>query len=122
MSIMTDQEILDVVTAHTQGKSIEWNKPFSGNWQPVIGNPAWCFTQEVYRVKPEPKYRSYTEAELNSLIGKIIVHKLSSARYIVCSTYCGAVCLATINGYIGIPAQELVSFYTLNDFPCGVLV
>jgi len=51
---MTDQEIIDVVTAHRDGKAIECGGAVRGTWVPCV-NPNWNFGSCDYRVKPEPR-------------------------------------------------------------------
>lgn len=50
---MTDQEIIDVVTAHKNGKSIQMSI-LNGEWVDC-DFPMWNFVGCRYRVKPEPR-------------------------------------------------------------------
>lgn len=59
---MTDQEIIEVVTAHKEGKKIEskWNRNLaSSDWELMkwheCENPTWDFGYYDYRVAPEPR-------------------------------------------------------------------
>jgi hypothetical protein len=52
---MTDKEIIEVVTAHKDGKPIE-GRHVTGttDWSDCTIDPAWNFGDWDYRVKPEP--------------------------------------------------------------------
>lgn len=65
---MTDQEIIDVVKAHQEGKKIEfrWDPRFqlkANDWVLCTEYNMWDFSIYEYRVKPEPKFRPYKNAE-----------------------------------------------------------
>lgn len=53
---MTNQQILEVVSAAEAGKRIEWrHKEQRGQaWNPA-DNPVWDFCHNEYRVAPEPR-------------------------------------------------------------------
>lgn len=52
---MTDDQILEVVQAHKEGKQIEV-KPNHGYWGGcVLNEPNWNFADYDYRVKTEPR-------------------------------------------------------------------
>ena len=50
---MTNQEIIDVVTAAEAGKTIQVNDLYKG-WVDV-SSPDWDFVGKTYRVKDEPR-------------------------------------------------------------------
>lgn len=55
---MTDQEIIEVVTAHSQGKQIQYSSLTGTYWVDCDDSrgPAWNFLSRRYRVKPaEPR-------------------------------------------------------------------
>jgi hypothetical protein len=54
---MTDQQILDVVRAHQEGKQIQQSRLEynNGEWIDCHYGPGWNFANFSYRVKPEPK-------------------------------------------------------------------
>lgn len=62
---MTDQEIIDIVTAHKEGKTIEYKRKGLDNigWHVYCPNPMWDFRNFNYRVKEESKYRPYKNAK-----------------------------------------------------------
>lgn len=47
----TPQEMIDLITAHTQGKPIQVKFIGTGTWL-YDPNPNWNFSQSRYRVKP----------------------------------------------------------------------
>ena len=55
---MTDQEILKVVKAHSEGKIIEWSYKYKDDWSETM-RPIWDFQNLKYRIKPENEYRPY---------------------------------------------------------------
>lgn len=59
---MTDEEIIAVVTAHKEGKTIEVTSKSKLNWE-ITEYPCWNFDYWDYRVKPEPHYRPFENAE-----------------------------------------------------------
>ena len=61
---MTDDEIIEVVRAHKEGKQIQWSHPSKRDWYTFEGQPEWNFAQFTYRIKPEPrKPREWEVAE-----------------------------------------------------------
>lgn len=56
----TIEEMIAVMTAYKEGKTIEIRKGTS--WEEVKV-PAWNWVNYKYRVKPEPKWRPYKDAE-----------------------------------------------------------
>ncbi len=51
---MTDEQIVDVVLAHMQGKKIQYG--YSDSWADCQDNhPNWDFSRFNYRVAPEPR-------------------------------------------------------------------
>lgn len=49
---MTPDQIIEVVTAFKNGKTIEARHKAMGDWHVAV--PAWDFHQFDYRIKPEP--------------------------------------------------------------------
>lgn len=62
---MIDEEIIAVVTAHKEGKMIEYCYKAEGNgiWSNCPLSICWNFGVFNYRVKPEPHYRPFESAE-----------------------------------------------------------
>ena len=50
---MTHDEMIEVIQAHKEGKSIQWRLAGRGAWTDT-GKPNWNFDSKQYRVKPEP--------------------------------------------------------------------
>ena len=55
--IMSDDEILEVVQAHKEGKKIESRPLHLDQWFPILSlsSPTWNFAENDYRVAPEPR-------------------------------------------------------------------
>ena len=70
--MMTDDEIMAVVSAHKAGKRIEWEDA-RGAWSACHAAPSWDFRHTNYRVAPEPKLRPWRESEVP--IGAIVRSK-----------------------------------------------
>lgn len=60
MTIEETKERIAVMQAYVDGKQIQLQLP-DGKWA-EIPNPDWC-TNANYRVKPEPKYRPFKNAD-----------------------------------------------------------
>jgi len=62
---MTHDEMIEVITAHKEGKQIEYSYRAglgSERWQAVSSStPLWAFDEIVYRVKPLPRVRWIVE-------------------------------------------------------------
>ena len=60
--------ILPIIQAFSEGKTIQWLKPDSDEWIDVVGGDNVDFedlaeSNVAYRIKPEPKYRPFKNAE-----------------------------------------------------------
>lgn len=60
---MTEQEMIEIISAHMQGKDIECRPVDSHDKWYIVKNPSWDFYTYEYRVKSEPSYRPYKNAE-----------------------------------------------------------
>ena len=57
-------ELMPIIQAFAEGKDIEYRtKGFNENWKKVTQIPELSFKSFEYRVKPEPKYRPFANAE-----------------------------------------------------------
>ena len=57
-------ELLPIIQAFAEGRDIEYRtKGFNENWKKVTQIPALSFKSFEYRIKPEPKYRPFANAE-----------------------------------------------------------
>lgn len=58
------KELLPIIQAFAEGKDIEYRtKGFNEDWKKVTLIPELSFKSFEYRVKPEPKYRPFANAE-----------------------------------------------------------
>lgn len=64
------KKLLPIIQAYSEGKTIQWYKPDSDEWEDwtTAGNDYVDFEdiagyEVCYRVKPEPKYRPFANAE-----------------------------------------------------------
>lgn len=60
--------LLPIIKAFSEGKTIQWLKPDSDEWIDVVGGDNVDFedlaeSNVAYRIKPEPKYRPFANAE-----------------------------------------------------------
>ena len=60
--------LLPIIQAFSEGKQIQWLKPDSDEWIDVVGGDNVEFedlaeSNVAYRIKPEPKYRPFKNAE-----------------------------------------------------------
>lgn len=57
-------ELLPIIQAFAEGKDIEYrSKGFNEDWKKVTQIPALSFKSFEYRIKPEPTYRPFANAE-----------------------------------------------------------
>lgn len=57
-------ELLPIIQAFAEGKDIEYrSKEFNEDWKKVTQIPALSFKSFEYRIKPEPSYRPFANAE-----------------------------------------------------------
>ena len=57
-------ELLPIIQAFAEGRDIEYRtKGFNEDWKKVTQIPALSFESFEYRIKPEPKYRPFANAE-----------------------------------------------------------
>ena len=62
------KKLLPFIQAFSEGKKIQWLKPDSDEWIDVVGGDNVDFEDltefnVAYRIKPEPKYRPFKNAE-----------------------------------------------------------
>ena len=62
------KKLLPIIRAFSEGKKIQWLKPDSDEWIDVVGGDNVDFEgftefDVAYRIKPEPKYRPFKNAE-----------------------------------------------------------
>lgn len=59
---MTIEAMIGILQAYKEGKKIEFRPKGSDTWIEE-SEPAWNFGNYVYRIKPEPHYRPFKNAE-----------------------------------------------------------
>lgn len=94
-----------VMQAFAGGAVIECLLGSPAAWK-VHSAPAFCVRNE-YRVKPEPKYRPFTDNELKGLVGKVIVD--------------GAGLTVLVDEYFTIGGTAYVRHYTSTYLAAGLL-
>ena len=52
----------EVMLAYADGKEIEWSDKGIDDWR-IAGTPTFDWVKNDYRIKPEPKYRPFKDAE-----------------------------------------------------------
>ena len=58
------KQLLPIIQAFAEGKDIEYRtKGFNEDWKKVTQIPALSFESFEYRIKPNPKYRPFANAE-----------------------------------------------------------
>ena len=58
------KQLLPIIQAFAKGKDIEYRtKGFNENWKKVTQIPELSFKSFEYRIKPEPKFRPFSNAE-----------------------------------------------------------
>lgn len=116
----TIEEKIAVMTAFKEGKEIEFLD--DGKWL-LTSNPAWDWAYRDYRVKPEPKYRPYANAE--ECYKDVVKHGgwvISGNEHYkkICSIYKDTVKL--FDYAVVKPFCEMLSYTWADDgTPCGVL-
>lgn len=125
---MTEQEIIDVITAHQRGEKIQYRRMKEKTWYDSVTPPTWNFSQYVYRVKPKPRVRPYTYEELKEAVRKhgLMVEKVNSDP----DSPCCLVILGFDKFHVsfkfrsnpGIDLYELVDYVWADDgSPCGIV-
>ena len=132
---MTTQEKIEVMQGFVDGKQIEFTEVERDNWreypQDLIA-PSWNWERNNYRIKPEKKYRPYTDA--NEMIAdgakRFVVgdwpsivmpmiwvrFKDANAPYLVCGYLSSSVAIGVARPSF----SELLDDYTyLDGSPCG---
>lgn len=118
--MMTDDEIIEVVQGHKNGKTIQFFLELDREWKNVVGKPTWNFDAITYRIKPEPKLRPYTYEEALEAwkLHKYVKNKTGHfASNILGMQYDKIKLSENFVCY-----QTLLDYYTWeDDTPCGIL-
>lgn len=54
--------MISVIQAHKEGKKIQFKGKGGKDWKDVV-SPCWDFCLTDYRIKPEPNYRPFKDAD-----------------------------------------------------------
>ena len=121
-------ELLPIIQAFAKGKDIEYRtKGFNEDWKKVTQIPALSFKSFEYRIKPEPKYRPFKNAEeclkemsKHTPFG-LIKKNVSKAFYCIGSFDINNIYIGTTQG-IHSYADSLENFKFADGTPFGVKV
>lgn len=121
-------ELLPIIQAFAEGKDIEYRtKGFNEDWKKVTQISALSFKSFEYRVKPEPKYRPFANAEeclkemsKHTPFG-LIKKNVSKAFYCIGSFDIKNIYIGTTQGMHSY-ADSLENFKFADGLPFGVKV
>ena len=121
-------ELLPIIQAFAEGRDIEYRtKGFNENWKKVTQIPELSFKSFEYRIKPEPKYRSFANAEecLKEMLKHtpfgLIKKNVSKAFYCIESFDIKNIYIGTTQGMHSY-ADSLENFKFADGLPFGVKV
>ena len=121
-------ELLPIIKAFAEGRDIEYRtKGFNENWKKVTQIPALSFESFEYRIKPNPKYRPFANAEeclkemsKHTPFG-LIKKNVSKAFYCIGSFDIKNIYIGTTQGMHSY-ADSLENFKFADGLPFGVKV
>ena len=121
-------ELLPIIKAFAEGRDIEYRtKGFNENWKKVTQISELSFKSFEYRIKPEPKYRPFANAEeclkemsKHTPFG-LIKKNVSKAFYCIGSFDIQNIYIGTTQGMHSY-ADSLENFTFVDDTPFGVKV
>lgn len=121
-------ELLPIIQAFAEGKDIEYRtKGFNEDWKKVTQILALSFESFEYRIKPEPKYRPFANAEeclkemsKHTPFG-LIKKNVSKAFYCIGSFDIKNIYIGTTQGMHSY-ADSLENFKFADGLPFGVKV
>ena len=121
-------ELLPIIQAFAEGRDIEYrSKGFNENWKKVTQIPALSFESFEYRIKPNPKYRPFANAEeclkemsKHTPFG-LIKKNVSKAFYFIGSLDINNIYIGTTQGMHSY-ADSLENFKFADGLPFGVKV
>ena len=121
-------ELLPIIKAFAEGRDIEYRtKGFNEDWKKVTQIPALSFKSFEYRIKPEPKYRPFKNAEeclkemsKHTPFG-LIKKNVSGAFYCIGSFDIKNIYIGTTQGMHSY-ADSLENFKFADGLPFGVKV
>ena len=121
-------ELMPIIQAFAEGKDIEYRtKGFNEDWKKVTQIPALSFESFEYRIKPNPKYRPFANAEeclkemsKHTPFG-LIKKNVSKAFYCIGSFDIKNIYIGTTQGMHSY-ADSLKNFKFADGLPFGVKV
>ena len=121
-------ELLPIIKAFAEGRDIEYRtKGFNENWKKVTQISELSFKSFEYRIKPEPKYRPFANAEeclkemsKHTPFG-LIKKNVSKAFYCIGSFDIQNIYIGTTQGMHSY-ADSLENFKFADGLPFGVKV
>lgn len=119
----TIEEMTAVMTAYDQGEKIECRKVLCGatGWEDTNA-PVWDWCNYDYRVKPEPHYRPYANAEecfKDVQKHGMLVRHIDGDYHLIVTIGDKYIWLG--NASVGIDRDNLLKeFVFLDGTPCGV--
>ena len=117
---MTNEEIIAVVKAHSEGKIIEYKHRNEEEWH-IVEKPIWQFDVCDYRTKPESKLRPYTYAELSEALKQHGALVRRNYEYITFITFAD-IEHVFINKSPALRYADLMDYNWLDDdSPCGMM-
>lgn len=121
-------ELSPIIQAFAEGRDIEYRtKGFNENWKKVTQIPELSFKSFEYRIKPEPSYRPFANAEecLKEMLTHtpfgLIKKNVSGAFYCIGSFDIKNIYIGTTLGMHSY-ADSLENFTFVDDTPFGVKV
>lgn len=118
------KKAIEIMQAYVDGKEIEYYYSGSEKWKKSC-DPSWIFFNGFkYRIKSEPKYRPYANAEeMDKAIqehGSWVKNKATGLRRQIAS-YCDRVFLSgNSDDYY---YDDMLKLYTWQDgTPCGIIM
>ena len=121
---MTNEEIISVVKAHSEGKFIQCRSKIDGSWHDLLREPVWDFDSYDYRIKPKSSIRPYTFDELCEAVKKHGGYiRGKSTNILNHIDYATANNIDTNDSDEMLSYNDLLQYYTWNDdnSPCGII-
>lgn len=115
------KELLPIIRAYSEGKTVEYLT--DGRWV-ALKNPSFNYNIDVYRIKPEPKYRPFKNADecweemkKHEPFGWV---KIKSSGYYMCisAVYDECICFGSNNQYYHKNTLDKYTF--IDETPFGV--
>ena len=122
------KQLLPIIQAFAEGRDIEYrSKGFNENWKKVTQIPELSFKSFEYRIKPEPKYRPFANAEecwkemqKHQPLGWVKDKK--DGHYVLITGVDDDTCGMSLNGNAAWSLSGIMDLFTFSDgTPFGIL-